>query len=144
MCACVCVHSLVLLCVPVRVWCSKHYREYLVSLINGHSLDPALLYDRDELVRACQRYQLEHQRADNEDDNTYRERLLKVRGRCEQTATSLAASQQEAVREHSRVPQRTQRNDSPVMIRVLSLKIEICCLTFTMTFRNTLYINYFH
>lgn len=57
--------------------CDKHYREYLVSLINGHSLDPALLYDRDELVRACQRYQVEHQRADNEDDNAYRERLLK-------------------------------------------------------------------
>lgn len=86
----------------MRVWCSKHYREYLVSLINGHSLDPALLYDRDELVRACQRYQVEHQRADNEDDNAYRERLLKVRRCSEQTA----ASQQEAVSEHSQVPQR--------------------------------------
>lgn len=71
---CVCVLS-----------CRKHYREYLVSLINGHALDPALLYDRDELVRACQRYQVEHQRADNEDDNAYRERLLKVRRRSEQT-----------------------------------------------------------
>lgn len=67
------------MCARVNVWCSKHYREYLVSLINGHSLDPALLYDRDELVRACQRYQVEHQRADNEDDNAYCERLLKVR-----------------------------------------------------------------
>lgn len=64
--------------------CRKHYREYLVSLINGHALDPALLYDRDELVRACQRYQVEHQRADNEDDNAYSERLLKVRRRSEQ------------------------------------------------------------
>lgn len=79
-----------------------------MSLINGHSLDPALLYDRDELVRACQRYQVEHQQADNEDDNAYRERLLKVRRCSEQTA----ASQREAVSEHSQVP---QRNDFPEM-----------------------------
>lgn len=83
---------MILTCVRVRVrvhvWCSKHYREYLVSLINGHSLDPALLYDKDELVRACQRYQVEHQQADNEDDNACRERLLKVRRRPEQTAAS--------------------------------------------------------
>lgn len=57
----------------------KHYKEYLVSLINAHSLDPALLYDTQELVRACQRYQVEQQRGDNEDDNAYHTRLLKVR-----------------------------------------------------------------
>lgn len=59
--------------------CRKHYKEYLVSLINAHSLDPALLYDAQELVRACQRYQVDQQRADNEDDNAYQARLLKVR-----------------------------------------------------------------
>lgn len=82
------------LCVRVyHVWCRKHYREYLVSLINGHSLDPALLYDCEELVRACQRYQVEHQRADNEDDDAYRERLLKVR--------------RPLIRQPSQVPSRT-------------------------------------
>lgn len=59
--------------------CRKHYREYLVSLINGHSLDPALLYDAQELTRACERYQVDPQRGDNEEDNTYHARLLKVR-----------------------------------------------------------------
>lgn len=75
-----------------------------MSLINGHSLDPALLYDKDELVRACQRYQVEHQQADNEDDNACRERLLKVRRRPEQMAASLAASR---LGEPSQVPNRT-------------------------------------
>ncbi|XP_040921571.1 E3 ubiquitin-protein ligase RNF31-like [Toxotes jaculatrix] len=57
--------------------CEKHYREYLVSLINVHSLDPALLYDAQELTRACERYQVDVQRGENEDDNTYHTRLLK-------------------------------------------------------------------
>ncbi|XP_041824210.1 E3 ubiquitin-protein ligase RNF31-like [Melanotaenia boesemani] len=57
--------------------CEKHYREYLVSLINAHTLDPALLYDIDELTRACQRYQVDTQRGDAEDDNAHHARLLK-------------------------------------------------------------------
>ncbi|XP_071340705.1 E3 ubiquitin-protein ligase RNF31-like [Trachinotus anak] len=57
--------------------CEKHYREYLVSLINDHSLDPALLYDAHELIRACERYQVDVQRGENEEDNTYQARLLK-------------------------------------------------------------------
>uniref|UniRef100_A0A673CWP6 E3 ubiquitin-protein ligase RNF31-like n=1 Tax=Sphaeramia orbicularis TaxID=375764 RepID=A0A673CWP6_9TELE len=48
--------------------CEKHYREYLVSLINAHSLDPAPLYDAQEVTRACERYQVDTQRGD-EDDN---------------------------------------------------------------------------
>lgn len=59
--------------------CRKHYREYLVSLINAHSMDPALLYDAQELTRACERYQVDVQRGDNEEDNAYHARLLKVR-----------------------------------------------------------------
>ncbi|XP_072234593.1 E3 ubiquitin-protein ligase RNF31-like isoform X1 [Leuresthes tenuis] len=57
--------------------CEKHYREYLVSLINAHTLDPAPLYDINELTRACQRYQVDMQRGDAEDDNAYQARLLK-------------------------------------------------------------------
>ncbi|KAG7231308.1 hypothetical protein INR49_012148 [Caranx melampygus] len=57
--------------------CDKHYREYLVSLINNHSLDPALLYDAPELIRACERYQVDTQRGENEEDNGYHARLLK-------------------------------------------------------------------
>ncbi|KAI3355465.1 hypothetical protein L3Q82_018304 [Scortum barcoo] len=59
--------------------CEKHYREYLVSLINAHSLDPATLYDLQELTRACERYQVDAQRGENEDDNALHARLLKVR-----------------------------------------------------------------
>lgn len=61
------------------VSCRKHYREYLVSLINAHSLDPALLYNIQELIRACERYQVDPQRGENEEDNAYHARLLKVR-----------------------------------------------------------------
>ncbi|KAM6908817.1 E3 ubiquitin-protein ligase RNF31-like isoform 1-T1 [Lycodopsis pacificus] len=57
--------------------CEKHYREYLVSLINAHSLDPAPLYDAQELIRACERYQVDTQRGENEDDAAYPARLLK-------------------------------------------------------------------
>ncbi|XP_030254798.1 E3 ubiquitin-protein ligase RNF31 [Sparus aurata] len=57
--------------------CEKHYREYLVSLINAHSLDPAPLYDVQELIRNCERYLVDKQRAENEDDNAYHARLLK-------------------------------------------------------------------
>uniref|UniRef100_A0A8C7HUT8 E3 ubiquitin-protein ligase RNF31-like n=1 Tax=Oncorhynchus kisutch TaxID=8019 RepID=A0A8C7HUT8_ONCKI len=39
--------------------CEKHYREYLVSLINGHSIDPAPLFNANELVLACRRYQVD-------------------------------------------------------------------------------------
>uniref|UniRef100_A0A673CWN9 E3 ubiquitin-protein ligase RNF31-like n=1 Tax=Sphaeramia orbicularis TaxID=375764 RepID=A0A673CWN9_9TELE len=56
--------------------CEKHYREYLVSLINAHSLDPAPLYDAQEVTRACERYQVDTQRGD-EDDNAYYTKLLK-------------------------------------------------------------------
>ncbi|XP_054478483.1 E3 ubiquitin-protein ligase RNF31-like [Anoplopoma fimbria] len=57
--------------------CEKHYREYLVSLINAHSLDPSPLYEPNELIRTCERYLVDTQRADNEDDNGYNARLLK-------------------------------------------------------------------
>ena len=64
---------------PTFVFLRRHYREYLVSLINAHSLDPALLYNTQELIRACERYQVGIQRGENEEDNAYHARLLKVR-----------------------------------------------------------------
>ncbi|XP_060761598.1 E3 ubiquitin-protein ligase RNF31 [Neoarius graeffei] len=57
--------------------CEKHYREYLVSLINGHSIDPAPLFDFNELHLACRRYQVELIQGEAEDDRTYYARLLK-------------------------------------------------------------------
>ncbi|XP_077481048.1 E3 ubiquitin-protein ligase RNF31-like [Stigmatopora argus] len=58
--------------------CDKHYREYLVSLINAHSLDPAPLYDTPNLIRACERYRVDVQRMPaDEDENAYHARLLK-------------------------------------------------------------------
>lgn len=57
--------------------CDKHYREYLVSLINVHSLDPALLYDPDEVQRVCARHQVELPRGEAEEDDVYGARLLK-------------------------------------------------------------------
>ncbi|KAM4606355.1 E3 ubiquitin-protein ligase RNF31-like [Polymixia lowei] len=56
--------------------CEKHYKEYMVSLINGHTLDPALLYDSQELTVACGRYQVDTQKGENEDDDAHHARLL--------------------------------------------------------------------
>uniref|UniRef100_A0AAY4A234 RBR-type E3 ubiquitin transferase n=1 Tax=Denticeps clupeoides TaxID=299321 RepID=A0AAY4A234_9TELE len=57
--------------------CEKHYIEYLVSLINGHSIDPSPLFNANELVLACRRYQVEEPRSEADDDRTYYSRLLK-------------------------------------------------------------------
>ncbi|KAJ8395965.1 hypothetical protein AAFF_G00026730 [Aldrovandia affinis] len=57
--------------------CDKHYREYLVSLINGHSIDPAPLFHANEVVVACRRYQVEDRRGETEDDRVYYSRLLR-------------------------------------------------------------------
>ena len=64
MCVCVCSR--------------KHYREYLVNLINGHSIDPASLFNANELVLACRRYQVDDTRGEAEEDLTYYSRLLEV------------------------------------------------------------------
>ncbi|KAJ8268636.1 hypothetical protein COCON_G00138080 [Conger conger] len=55
--------------------CDKHYREYLVSLINGHSIDPAALFTANEVTVACRRYQVEDRRGEAEDDRAYYSRL---------------------------------------------------------------------
>ncbi|KAL7842869.1 hypothetical protein SRHO_G00245580 [Serrasalmus rhombeus] len=57
--------------------CEKHYREYLVSLINGYSIDPAPLFNFNELLLACRRYQVELARGEGEDDRPYYNRLMK-------------------------------------------------------------------
>ncbi|XP_034038916.1 E3 ubiquitin-protein ligase RNF31 isoform X2 [Thalassophryne amazonica] len=56
--------------------CEKHYREYLVSLINSHSIDPAPLFSTSELILACRRYKVDDTQQDGEDGFTYCSRLL--------------------------------------------------------------------
>ncbi|CAL8292544.1 unnamed protein product [Lota lota] len=56
--------------------CEKHYREYLVSLINDSSLDPAPLYEGAELTTACQRYNVVVLREENEEEAAYNARQL--------------------------------------------------------------------
>ncbi|XP_024608960.1 E3 ubiquitin-protein ligase RNF31 isoform X5 [Neophocaena asiaeorientalis asiaeorientalis] len=57
--------------------CQAHYKEYLVSLINAHSLDPASLYEVEELETATERYlHVRPQPLPGEDAATYHARLL--------------------------------------------------------------------
>ncbi|XP_067595489.1 E3 ubiquitin-protein ligase RNF31 isoform X6 [Pseudorca crassidens] len=57
--------------------CQAHYKEYLVSLINAHSLDPASLYEVEELETAAERYlHVRPQPLPGEDAATYHARLL--------------------------------------------------------------------
>ncbi|XP_051943683.1 E3 ubiquitin-protein ligase RNF31 isoform X2 [Hippocampus zosterae] len=56
--------------------CEKHYREYLVSLINSNSIDPARLYSTNELLLACRRYKVDDARRDTEDAFNHYSRLL--------------------------------------------------------------------
>ncbi|XP_014389764.1 PREDICTED: E3 ubiquitin-protein ligase RNF31 isoform X1 [Myotis brandtii] len=57
--------------------CQAHYKEYLVSLINAHSLDPATLYKVEELETAVERYlHVRPQPLAGEDAPAYHARLL--------------------------------------------------------------------
>ncbi|KAM5234891.1 E3 ubiquitin-protein ligase RNF31 [Ctenodactylus gundi] len=57
--------------------CQAHYKEYLVSLINAHSLDPASLYEVEELETATERYLHVHpQPLAGEGPPAYQARLL--------------------------------------------------------------------
>ncbi|XP_053558336.1 LOW QUALITY PROTEIN: E3 ubiquitin-protein ligase RNF31 [Bombina bombina] len=59
--------------------CESHYKEYLVSRINALSLDPCVLYDLNEAITVCQRYLPSPLPRDpNENDGSYRERLLRM------------------------------------------------------------------
>uniref|UniRef100_A0A8P0P5R5 E3 ubiquitin-protein ligase RNF31 n=2 Tax=Canis lupus familiaris TaxID=9615 RepID=A0A8P0P5R5_CANLF len=59
--------------------CQAHYKEYLVSLINAHSLDPATLYEVEELETAAERYlHVRPQPVAGEDAPAYHARLLQV------------------------------------------------------------------
>lgn len=56
-----------------------HYKEYLVSLVNAHSLDPATLYEVEELETATMRYlHVTPQQMDGEELPAYQARLLQV------------------------------------------------------------------
>lgn len=74
-CKCQFLHPL---CIHANVFSRKHYREYLVSLINSHSVDPAPIYSSSELLLACKRYKVEEMRCDGEDSFIYYSRLLEV------------------------------------------------------------------
>ncbi|XP_045863353.1 E3 ubiquitin-protein ligase RNF31 isoform X4 [Meles meles] len=57
--------------------CQAHYKEYLVSLINAHSLDPATLYEVEELETAVERYlHVRPQPMAGEDTAAYHAHLL--------------------------------------------------------------------
>ncbi|CAL8383984.1 unnamed protein product [Arctogadus glacialis] len=73
--------------------CEKHYREYLVSLINDNSLDPATLYDGGELAAACTRYSVVVQRGEGEEDDPYKARLIRNSRRFPLERTSLGSTE---------------------------------------------------
>ncbi|XP_072777408.1 E3 ubiquitin-protein ligase RNF31-like [Taeniopygia guttata] len=62
--------------------CRGHYSEYLVSLINRHGLDPAPLYDPEELRAAAQRHLAagRTQRLPGESEAEHRLRMLRLLG----------------------------------------------------------------
>ncbi|XP_043914761.1 E3 ubiquitin-protein ligase RNF31 isoform X2 [Protopterus annectens] len=62
--------------------CKVHYQEYLVSLINAHSLDPAVLYEVEELEVVLRRYHVDFQgQAAGETAEAYKARMQQDRGR---------------------------------------------------------------
>ncbi|XP_041036665.1 E3 ubiquitin-protein ligase RNF31-like [Carcharodon carcharias] len=59
--------------------CESHYKEYLVSRINGHSLDPAQLFDEEEMqLQLVRSGKVAPPKAVGEDDGQYRNRLLQL------------------------------------------------------------------
>ncbi|XP_058036293.1 E3 ubiquitin-protein ligase RNF31 isoform X3 [Ahaetulla prasina] len=61
--------------------CEAHYKEYLVSLINSHALDPAVYYTLQEVEIVCRRHLTAAQllpRGPTEDEEAYRRRLIQV------------------------------------------------------------------
>ncbi|XP_072169419.1 uncharacterized protein [Diadema setosum] len=57
--------------------CRLHYKEYLVGLINAKSIDPAFVYNIDELKAALGREEIAApQQRDGETDRNYHSRLL--------------------------------------------------------------------
>ncbi|XP_062375839.1 uncharacterized protein si:dkey-181m9.8 isoform X2 [Sardina pilchardus] len=60
-------------------YCSLHYKECLVELINQKHLDPALLFDIQEMVAELQRWRIRFpQQPPQESDQQYREHLRKI------------------------------------------------------------------
>ncbi|XP_031419004.1 uncharacterized protein si:dkey-181m9.8 isoform X2 [Clupea harengus] len=60
-------------------YCSFHYKECLVELVNQKHLDPALLFDIQEMVAELQRWRVRFpQQQPQESDQLYRERLRKI------------------------------------------------------------------
>ncbi|KAG9332099.1 hypothetical protein JZ751_015875 [Albula glossodonta] len=66
--------------------CDKHYKEYLVGLINDNSIDPAPLFDDQELDVTCRRYKVVVNRLEAEEDRAYHARLLKFQNSLQKAA----------------------------------------------------------
>ena len=62
----------------IHLNCSKHYKEYLVLLINKAELDPLPMYDTDKIVVILKREEKEVPEREDETDEEYRARLIKV------------------------------------------------------------------
>ncbi|KAM3821709.1 E3 ubiquitin-protein ligase RNF31 isoform 1-T1 [Vipera latastei] len=61
--------------------CEAHYKEYLVSLINSHTLDPAVFYTLQEVEIVCRRNLPAAQllpKAPTEDEEAYRRHLIQI------------------------------------------------------------------
>ncbi|KAM6453084.1 E3 ubiquitin-protein ligase RNF31 isoform 2-T3 [Liasis olivaceus] len=61
--------------------CEAHYKEYLVSLINSQTLDPAVLYTLQEVEIVCRRHLTAAQllpQGPAEDEEAYRGRLIQM------------------------------------------------------------------
>ena len=57
-----------------------HYKEYLVSLINKHNIDPLVIMDTDELKVQCTRSEKDViNKRRKESTEQYRKRLIQVK-----------------------------------------------------------------
>ena len=58
--------------------CKLHYKEYLVTKINLHCLDPIVMYDARQIMDILSREEMEiPKQQDNENEEQFRERLIK-------------------------------------------------------------------
>ena len=67
------------------LYCSLHYKEYLVRKINQRGLDPISMYETNVVKVVLMREELEvpEREEEEEEEEDYRERLIKVRGKVE-------------------------------------------------------------
>ena len=73
------IGHLMRVCVPILL-SRIHYKEYLVGLINKHSIDPVVMMNTDELKRQLTKLNKQEpdKQEDGESDQEYRTRLIEV------------------------------------------------------------------